>query len=133
MDHLSEGVDMDTGKNLGRDQNGATKILQYLGPKEKSDFGQLYAHSPRLGGTQKLQTADPDNYPNIDYEMHLATKTDYLFLQSSRLLQATDIQLLQNQCEQECIQILTNLLLAHENPRKYHPVIYINAGKPEYI
>ena len=41
MDRLSEGFDMDTERNLGRDQNGATKILQYLGRKEKGDSGQL--------------------------------------------------------------------------------------------
>ena len=117
MDRLSEGFDMDTGRNLGGDQNGATKILQYLGPKEKRDFGQLYAHNPKLEGTQNLQTTDPDNYLNIDYEMHLGPKIDYLFSQSSRLLQATDKQLLQNQCEQERTQILTNLVLAFENPR----------------
>ena len=117
MDRLSEGFDMDTGRNLGRDNNGATKILQYLGPKEKGDFGQLYAHNPKLEGTQKVQTADPDNYLNIDYEMHLGTKIDYPFFQSSRLLQATEIQLLQNQCEQERTQILTNLMVALENPR----------------
>ena len=117
MDRLSEGFDMDTGKNLGRDQNGATKILQYLGPKEKGDFGQLYAHDPMLEGTQKSQTADPDNYLNIDYEMHLGTKIDYLFFQTSRLLKATEIQLFQNQCEQERTQILTSLMLALENPR----------------
>ena len=117
MDRLSEGFDKDTGRNLGRDQNRATKILQYLGPKDKSDSGQLYAHNPKLEGTQKVQTADPDNYLNIDYEMHLGTKIDYLFFQSSRLLQATEIQLLQNQCEQERTQILTNLMLALENRR----------------
>ena len=117
MDCLSEGFDMHFRRNLGLDQNGATKILHYLGPKEKSDFGQLYAHNPKLEGTQKLQTADPRNYLNIDYEMHLGTKIDYLFFQSSRLLQATEIQLLQNQCEQERTQILTNLMLAPENPR----------------
>ena len=49
--------------------------------------------------------------------MHLGTKIDYLFFQSSRLLQATEVQLLQNQCEQERTQILTNLMLALENPR----------------
>ena len=49
--------------------------------------------------------------------MHLGTKIDYLFFQSCRLLQATEIQLLQNQCEQERAQILTNLMLALENPR----------------
>ena len=77
MDRLSEGFDMDTGRNLGRDKNGATKILQYLGPKEKGDFGQLYAHYSKSEGTQKLQTADPENYLNIDYGMHLGTKIDY--------------------------------------------------------
>ena len=116
MDRLSEGFDMDTGRYLGRDQKGATMILQYLGLKEKGGFSQLYAHNPKLERTQKLQTADPDNYLNIDYEMHLGTKIDYLFFQSSRLLQATEIQLLQNQCEQERTQILINLMLALENP-----------------
>ena len=66
MDRLSEGFGMDTGRNLGRDQNGATKILQYLGPKDKGDSGQLYADNPKLEGPQKLQTADPDSYQNID-------------------------------------------------------------------
>ena len=117
MDQLSEGFDIDTWKNLGRDQNGATKILQNMGPKENGDFGPFYAHNRKLEGTQKLQTADPDNYLNIDYEMHFGTKFDYLFFQSSRLLQATEIQLLQNQCEQERTQLLTNLMLAPENPR----------------
>ena len=116
MDRLSEGFDVDTGRNLGRDQNGATKILQSLGLKEKGDFGQLYARNPKLEGTQRVQTADPDNYLNIDYEMHLGTKIDHLFFQSSRLLQATEIQFLQNQCEQERTQILTNLMLALQNP-----------------
>ena len=53
----------------------------------------------------------------MEYEKHLGTKIDYLFFQSSRLLQATEIQLLQNQCEQERTQILIYLMLAPENPR----------------
>ena len=32
---------MDSGGNLGRENNGATKLLQYLGPQQKSDFGKL--------------------------------------------------------------------------------------------
>ena len=48
MARLSEGFDMNTGRNLGREKNGATKILQYLGPQAKNDFGQLYAHNPQL-------------------------------------------------------------------------------------
>ena len=35
VDRLSEGFDMDTGRNLGRDHNGATKFLCFLGPNEK--------------------------------------------------------------------------------------------------
>ena len=43
-----EEFDMKTKKNRDRDQNRATKILKYLGPKEKGDFGQLYAHNLQL-------------------------------------------------------------------------------------
>ena len=88
-----------------------------MGPKEKGDFGQFYAHNRQLEGLQNSQTVDPDSFLNIDYEMHLGTRIDYLFSKSSRLLQATEIQLLQNQCEQERTQSLTNLMLALENPR----------------
>ena len=116
MPRLSEGFHMETGRNFGHDKNGATKIFQYLGPREKNDFGQLYAHNPQLEGTQFKQEEKPDSYLNMDYEIHHGTKIDYLFFESTRLLQATEKQLLQNLCEQERTQILTNLMLALENP-----------------
>ena len=56
-------------------------------------------------------------YLNMDYEMHMGTKLDYLFFQSSRLLQESEIQLLKSQFEQERTQILTILMLSLENPR----------------
>ena len=74
-------------------------------------------YNTQLEGTPKSQTAEPDNYLNIDYEIYLATKIYYLIFQGSRLLQATEIQLLQNQCQQERTQILTNFMLAVEKPR----------------
>ena len=49
--------------------------------------------------------------------MHIRTEIDYLFFQSSRLLQTTEIQLLQNQCEQEGTQILINQTIAVKSPR----------------
>ena len=79
MARLSEGFDMDSGRNLGREKNGATKILQYSGPRAKNDFGQLYAHNPQLKGTQLQQADDPNSYLNMDYEMHFETNIDYLF------------------------------------------------------
>ena len=53
----------------------------------------------------------------MHYEMHMGTKLDYPFFQSSRLQQASEIQLLKNQCEQERTEILTILMLSLENPR----------------
>ena len=101
MARLSERFDMETGRNLGREMNGATKIFQFSGPRERNDFGRLCAHNPQLEGTQLQQAGRLDSYLNMDYAMHLGTWIYYLFFQSSRLLQATEIQLLQNQCEQE--------------------------------
>ena len=43
-------------------------------------------------------------YLNMDFEMHMGTKLYYLFFQSSRLLQASEIQLLKSQCEEERTQ-----------------------------
>ena len=56
-------------------------------------------------------------YLNMDYEMHMGTNLESLFFQISRLLQASEIQLLKNQCEQERTKILTILMLFLENPR----------------
>ena len=53
----------------------------------------------------------------MDYEIHMGTKLDYLFFQSSRLLQVSEIQFLKNQCEQERTQVLTILMLSLQNPR----------------
>ena len=61
MAQFGEGFDMETGRNLGREKNSANKILQYLGPREKNDFGQLYAHSPQVEGTQIQKTENPDS------------------------------------------------------------------------
>ena len=49
--------------------------------------------------------------------MQVGTKLNYLFILRSRLLQASEIQLLKNQCEQERTRILTILMLSLENPR----------------
>ena len=117
MARLSKVFDMEAGRKLDRVKNGATKILQYLGPRKNNIFGEFYAYNPQLEGTQFQQAEKPDSYLNMDYEMHLGKKIDYLFFQSSRLFQATEIQLPQNQCEQKRTQILTNLMLALENLR----------------
>ena len=82
MARLSDGFDTETGRNLDRQKNGATKLLQYLGPREKRDFDQLHAPYTQLEGTQFRQEEKPDSYLNINYEMHLGTKIDYLFFQS---------------------------------------------------
>ena len=71
----------------------------------------------RIRNTRHTKQAFKDMYLNMDYEMHMGTKLDYIFFQSSRLLQASAIQLLKKQCDQKQTQILTILMLSLENPR----------------
>ena len=111
---ISGGFDLRSGRNLGKKRNGATQLLQYIAPTENNGFAQLYACHPKH---TSHKTSDEDMYLNMEYEMHMGIKLDYLFFQRSRLLQASEIQLLKNQCEQERTQILTILMLSLENPR----------------
>ena len=111
---ISGGFDLRSGRNLGKERNGATQLLQYIAPTERNGFAQLYAYDPKHT-THK--TSGEDRYLNMDYEMHIGTKLDYIFFQSSRLLQASEIQLMKNQCEKKRTHILTILMLSLENPR----------------
>ena len=111
---ISGGFDLRSGRNLGKERNGATQVIQYIPPTENNGFAQVYAYDPKH---TPYKISVEDMYLNTDYEMHMGTKLNYLFLQSSRLLQASEIQLLKNQCEQERTQILTILMLSIENPR----------------
>ena len=78
---ISGGFDLRSGGNLGKERNGATQILQYVPPTENNGFAQLYAYDPKH---TSHKTSDEDMYLNMDYEMHMGTKLDYLFFQSSR-------------------------------------------------
>ena len=111
---ISGGFDLRSGRNLGKEQNGATQLLQYIPPTENNEFAQLYAYDPKHTSHKR---SDEDMHLNMDYEMHMGTNLDYLFFQSSRLLQASEIQLLKNQCQRERTQFLTILMLPHDNPR----------------
>ena len=111
---ISGGFDLRSGRNLGKKRNSATQLLQYIGPTENNGFAQIYAYDPKH---TSHETSDEDKYLIMDYEMHMGTKLDYLFFQSSRLLQASEIQLLKNQCEEERTQIPTILMLFLESTR----------------
>ena len=111
---ISGGFNLRFGRNLCKERRGATQILQYIAPTENNGFTQLYAYN--LKHTYH-KTSDEDIYLNMDYEMHMGTKLDYLLFQSSRILQVSEIQLFKNQCEQEQTQILSIVMLSLENPR----------------
>ena len=91
---ISGGFVLRSGWNLVKERNGATQLLQYIPPTENNGFAQLYAYDPKH---TSHKTSDEDMYLNMDYEMHMGTKLDNLLFQSSRLLQASEIQLLKNQ------------------------------------
>ena len=104
------GFDMKTGQKiiiLG------PHLLQYQNKAFFSKPGHLYVFSPQP------KQADPyiNTWLNMDYELQQGTKLDYFFFESSRALQASELNLSKNQCEQERIQSFTILLLSLENPR----------------
>ena len=107
------GFDLASGKRMGF--SGGTKHLQYYQPSVSSD-GRLFVHKPESPHTDNPNTETP-HYLNLDYELHQGTKLDYLFFESSKMLEGSETQLLKNLCEQERTQVLTILTLSMENPR----------------
>ena len=85
---VSGGFDLRSGRSLRMERNGATQLLQHTAPTENNGFAQLYAYDPEH---TSHKTSDEDMYLKKDYEMHMGTKLNYLFFQSSRLLQASEI------------------------------------------
>ena len=115
----SGGFDMTTGRN----KNSAGPHLIHYQPNDVPQnskwFNPEHTGNLYLYGTDRTGTLDPyDNtWLNMDYELHMGTKLDYLFFESSRALRSSELNLLKNQCEQERIQIFTILMLSLENSR----------------
>ena len=101
------GFHLASGKMMGF--SGGTQHLQYYHPSASSD-GRLFVHKPESHHTDKPNSELP-HYLNLDYELHQGTKLDYLFLESSTMLEGSEIQLLKNLCAQERTQILTIFML----------------------
>ena len=65
-------------------------------------------------GAQPWHTVGADE---IDYELHLGTKLDYIMYFNAKQLRHFEMTLLQSQCELERTQMLTILMLAMQNTR----------------
>ena len=65
-------------------------------------------------GAQPWRSVGADE---IDYELHLGTKLDYIMYFNTKQLRHSKMTLLQNQCELERPQMLTILMLAMQNTR----------------
>ena len=76
---IGGSFDLRSGWNFGKERNGDIQLLQYTAPTENNGFAQLYAYDPKHTSNK---TSDEDMYLNMDYEMHMGTKMDYLFFQS---------------------------------------------------
>ena len=95
--------------------SGGTQHLQYYQPSVSS-VGKRFVHKPESPRTDNPNPETP-HYLNLDFELHHGTKLDYLFFESSKMLEGSEIQLLKKLCEQERTQILTILMLSLEFPR----------------
>ena len=60
---ISGDFDLRSGRNLGKERNGATQLLQYIPPTENKRFPQLYAYDPKH---TSHKTSDEDMYLNMD-------------------------------------------------------------------
>ena len=68
----------------------------------------------KWAGAQPWRSAGADE---IDYDLHLGTKLDYILYFNTKQLRESEMTLLQNQCELERTQMLTILRLAMQNTR----------------
>ena len=107
------GFDLASGKRMGF--SGGTQHLQYYQPSGSSE-GKLFVHKSESAHTDNPNPETP-HYLNLDYKLHQGTKLDYLFFESSKMLEGSEIQLLKDLCEQERTQLLTLLMLPMGNPR----------------
>ena len=60
---ISGGFDLRSGRNLGKERNGATQLLQYIPPTKDNGFARLYAYDPKH---TSHKTSDEDIYLNMD-------------------------------------------------------------------
>ena len=104
------GFDMKTGRKINELRR---HFLQYQNNALFSKPGNLYVCSPQ----PKPAAPYINLWLNMDYELQQGTKLDYLFYESFTALQASELNLLKNQCGQERIQIFTILMLSLESPR----------------
>ena len=83
---------METGRKINE---LGPHLLQYQKNAFSSKQGNFYVFSPQP------KPADPyfNTWLNMDYELQRGTKLDYLFFDSSRALQASELNLLKNQSE----------------------------------
>ena len=87
---IGGGFDMRSRRNLDKKRNGTTRLLQYIAPTETNWLAPLHAFDPKH---TSYKTSDEDMFLVKDYVMHMGTKLDYFFFQSSRLLKASETQL----------------------------------------
>ena len=78
--------------------SGGTQELKNYQPSA-SFGGRLFVHKPESPHTDNPNPETP-HYLNLGYELHQGTKLDYLLLESSKMLEGSEIQLLKNLCEQ---------------------------------
>ena len=104
------GFDMKTGRKI---YEFGLHLQQYRNKAFFSKLRNIYVYKAQL------KPVDPyiNSWLNMDYELQQGTKLDYLFIESSRALQASQLNLLGSQCEQKRIQIFFILMLLLENPR----------------
>ena len=107
---MGRSFDLRSGRNLAKKRKGASQTLQHITPIETNGFLQFYAYDPK---PTSHKTTDDDVFEYGLRDAH-GNKTGFLYCQSSKLCQASGMQLIKNQCEQERTHIHIVLMLSLE-------------------
>ena len=110
------GFDMNTGSSRNRDFS--YNVYQFSVDDSKNiEYASLSSRLLR-NGTHVFSTPwKTFGGEQIDYELHLGAKLDFLMYFNTKQLRHSELTLLQNHCEIERPQILTILMLAMQNTR----------------
>ena len=90
-------------------------INHYCGGFDKNTG---HSNSPQLAIIKlRIEGDDETDSQNLQYDGHLGAKLDYILHRTNLNIHASQVKLIQNQCEFERTQVLANLTMASENTR----------------
>ena len=114
---FSGGFDLITGFSANPGTLDAGNYLFSVNTDQNIEYSPLHARVLYNGTRVHHAPWDSFGPDQIDYELHLSAKLDFLMFYNVKQLRHSELTLLRNECELERTQTLTILMLALQNTR----------------